>query len=102
MTRPSSSSALGAAGPVADQEPLVWSCVFPLRKDLDLGLKAAKELGVPLPVTKVARGEVDKLVQAGHTECDFAILIEQAATAAGMKLTPENVAVDDGLKKKSA
>jgi len=57
---------------------------------------------VPLPVTKVARGEVDKLVQAGHTECDFAILIEQAATAAGMKLTPENVAVDDGLKKKSA
>ena len=73
-----------------------------LRKDLDLGLKAAKELGVSLPVTKAARGEVDKLVQAGHTECDFAILIEQAATAAGMKLTPENVAVDDGLKKKSA
>ena len=72
-----------------------------LRKDLDLGLKAAKELGVSLPVTKAARGEVDKLVQAGHTECDFAILIEQAATAAGMKLTPENVAVDDGLKKKS-
>lgn len=28
--------ALGAAGPVADQEPLLWSCVFPLRKDLDL------------------------------------------------------------------
>ena len=26
----------------------------------------------------------------------------QAATAAGMKLTPENVAIDDGLKKKSA
>jgi 3-hydroxyisobutyrate dehydrogenase len=73
-----------------------------LRKDLDLGLKAAKELGVPLPVTKVTRGEVDKLVQAGHTDCDFAILIEQAANAAGLKLTPENVAVDDGLKKKSA
>jgi 3-hydroxyisobutyrate dehydrogenase-like beta-hydroxyacid dehydrogenase len=73
-----------------------------LRKDLDLGLKAAKELGVPLPVTKAARAEVDKLVQAGHTECDFAMLIEQAARAAGMKLTPENIAVDDGLKKKSA
>jgi 3-hydroxyisobutyrate dehydrogenase-like beta-hydroxyacid dehydrogenase len=73
-----------------------------LRKDLDLGLKAAKELGVPLPLTKVARGEVDKLVQAGHTECDFAMLIAQAAAAAGMKLEPENVAVDDGLKKKSA
>ena len=84
---------------------LDWTPTFTpvlLRKDLDLGLKAAKELGVPLPVTKVTRGEVDKLVQAGHTECDFAILIDQAATAAGMKLTPENVAIDDGLKKKSA
>jgi 3-hydroxyisobutyrate dehydrogenase-like beta-hydroxyacid dehydrogenase len=84
---------------------LDWTPTFTpvlLRKDLDLGIKAAKELGVQLPVTKTARGEVDKLVQAGHTDCDFAILIEQAATAAGMKLTPENVAVDDGLKKKSA
>ena len=73
-----------------------------LRKDLDLGLKAAKALGVPLPVTNVTRGEIDKLVQAGHTDCDFAMLIEQAAAAAGMTLTPENVAVDDGLKKKPA
>ena len=73
-----------------------------LRKDLDLGLKAAKALGVPLPVTNVTRDEIDKLVQAGHTDCDFAMLIEQAAAAAGMTLTPENVAVDDGLKKKPA
>jgi 3-hydroxyisobutyrate dehydrogenase-like beta-hydroxyacid dehydrogenase len=71
-----------------------------LRKDLDLGLKAAKELGAELPVTRVARAEVDKLVQAGHTECDFAMLIQQAAAAAGIELAPENVAVDDGLKKK--
>ncbi|MGH7139183.1 MAG: hypothetical protein ACREHD_25850, partial [Pirellulales bacterium] len=27
--------AVGAAGPVANNESLVWSCVFPLRKDLD-------------------------------------------------------------------
>jgi 3-hydroxyisobutyrate dehydrogenase-like beta-hydroxyacid dehydrogenase len=84
---------------------LDWTPTFTpvlLRKDLDLGLKAAKELGVALPVTKVARGEVDKLVQAGYTECDFAILIDQAAQAAGMKLKPENLAIDDGLKKKSA
>lgn len=73
-----------------------------LRKDLDLGLKAAQEHGVPLPVTSAARGEVDKLVRAGHTDCDFAILIEQTAQAAGLALTPENVAVDDGLKKKTA
>ena len=32
--------AIGAAGSVADNEPLVWSCVFPLRKDLDLPTEA--------------------------------------------------------------
>ena len=73
-----------------------------LRKDLDLGLKAAKQLGVPLPVTQVTRDLVNKAVEAGHTDCDFAILLEQQAKASGMTLTPENVAVDDGLKKKQA
>jgi 3-hydroxyisobutyrate dehydrogenase-like beta-hydroxyacid dehydrogenase len=84
---------------------LDWTPTFTpvlLRKDLDLGLKAAHELGVPLPVTEVTRAQVDKLVQAGHTDCDFAILLEQTAQAAGMKLSPENVAIDDGLKKKTA
>jgi hypothetical protein len=32
--------AIGAAGPVPDKQPLVWSCVFPLRKDLDLPAEA--------------------------------------------------------------
>jgi hypothetical protein len=32
--------ALGASGPVADKQSLVWSCVFPLRKDLDLPTEA--------------------------------------------------------------
>ena len=73
-----------------------------LRKDLDLGLKAAKELGVPLPVTQLTRDIVDRAVQAGHTDCDFAILLEQQAQDSGLKLQPENVAVDDGLKKKAA
>jgi 3-hydroxyisobutyrate dehydrogenase len=84
---------------------LDWTPTFTpvlLRKDLDLGIKSAKELGVQLPVTKTARAEVDKLVEAGHTDCDFAILLEQSAAAAGMKLKPENIAVDDGLKKKTA
>ena len=84
---------------------LDWTPTFTpvlLRKDLDLGLKAGKELGVPLPVTAKTREQVDKLVQAGHTECDFAILIEQQAQASGLTLKPENATVDDGLKKKSA
>ena len=44
---------------------LDWTPTFTpvlLRKDLDLGLKAAKELGVPLPVTQLARDKVDKPV----------------------------------------
>jgi hypothetical protein len=32
--------AVGAAGPMADREPLLWSCVFPMRKDLDLPTEA--------------------------------------------------------------
>ncbi len=68
-----------------------------LRKDLDLGLEAAAELGVPLPVTQTARDAVDRAVQAGHTDCDFAVLLLEEAKAAGMTLEAEHVEVDDGL-----
>ncbi len=84
---------------------LDWTPTFTpvlLRKDLDLGLKAAKTLGVSLPATQLARDMVDKAVQAGHTDCDFAILLDKQAKAAGMTLQPENIAVDDGLKGKTA
>ena len=82
---------------------LDWTPTFTpvlLRKDLDLGLKAAKALGVPLPVTQVTRDVVDEAVEAGHRDCDFAILLEQQAKKSKLKLKAENVAVDDGLKKK--
>jgi 3-hydroxyisobutyrate dehydrogenase len=84
---------------------LDWTPTFTpvlLRKDLDLGLKAAKQLGVTLPVTQLTRDLVDQAVSAGHTDCDFAILLDIQAKAAGLEMKPENVAVDDGLKKKSA
>ena len=84
---------------------LDWTPTFTpvlLRKDLDLGLKAAKALGVPLPVTQVTRDIVDEAVEAGHTDCDFAILLDQQAKKSRLELRPENVAVDDGLKKKPA
>ena len=83
---------------------LDWTPTFTpvlLRKDLDLGLKAGKELGVPLPVTQLTRDKVNEAVEAGHTDCDFAILLDQQAKASGLALQPENVAVDDGLKKKT-
>jgi 3-hydroxyisobutyrate dehydrogenase-like beta-hydroxyacid dehydrogenase len=68
-----------------------------LRKDLDLGLTAAESLSVPLPLTKLTRDIVDQAVQAGHSDCDFAVLIEEQAKASGLDLKPENVEVRDGL-----
>jgi hypothetical protein len=65
-------------------------------------LKAAQQLGVPLPVTQLTRDMVNRAVEAGHTDCDFAILLEQQAKASGLTLRTENLAIDDGLKKKQA
>jgi 3-hydroxyisobutyrate dehydrogenase-like beta-hydroxyacid dehydrogenase len=84
---------------------LDWTPTFTpvlLRKDLDLGLKAAKTSGVTLPITELTREMVNRAVEAGHTDCDFAILLQQQAQASGLTLQPENIAVDDGLKKKTA
>jgi 3-hydroxyisobutyrate dehydrogenase len=68
-----------------------------LRKDLDLGLRAADELGVPMPVTSAAREPVQAAIAQGRTTEDFAVLLELQARASGLTLTPENVVVDDGL-----
>lgn len=68
-----------------------------LRKDLDLGLSAAKELGVPMPLASITRDQVQTLIGNGYTDQDFATLLLLAAKASGMDLTPENVKVGDGL-----
>jgi 3-hydroxyisobutyrate dehydrogenase len=52
---------------------------------------------VPLPLTQLTRDIVDRAVKAGHTECDFAVLLLEEAKAAGLDLEPEDVPVDDGL-----
>jgi 3-hydroxyisobutyrate dehydrogenase len=70
-----------------------------LRKDLDLGLAAGRDLGVPLPLTQLTRDIVDGVVRAGHTDCDFAVLLIEQAKASGLDLEPENIAVADGLSK---
>jgi 3-hydroxyisobutyrate dehydrogenase len=79
---------------------LDWTPTFTpilLRKDLDLGLAAGEKLGVPLPVTECTRGQVQNSIDAGHTDCDFGILLVMQAQAAGMELSPEDITVDDGL-----
>jgi 3-hydroxyisobutyrate dehydrogenase len=68
-----------------------------LRKDLDLGLSAAKELGVPMPLASITRDQVQTLIGNGYTDQDFATLLLLAAKASGMELTAENVKVGDGL-----
>jgi 3-hydroxyisobutyrate dehydrogenase-like beta-hydroxyacid dehydrogenase len=68
-----------------------------LKKDLDLGLDAAERTGASMPVTAITRELVQSLIARGHVDDDFATLILQQADASGLKLTPENVKVDDGL-----
>ena len=68
-----------------------------LRKDLDLGLDAGRRFGVPMPLAAMTRDLVQTMIGHGMTEEDFAQLLVLQAEAAGMKLEPENVVVDDGL-----
>ena len=68
-----------------------------LRKDLDLGLKAGEQLGVPLPATQLTRDLVQRTLDAGHGGRDFAVLLEEQARASGLILSPEDVQVSDGL-----
>jgi 3-hydroxyisobutyrate dehydrogenase len=68
-----------------------------LRKDLDLGLDAARQLEVPMPLASITRDVVQTLIGHGMDDEDFAKLIVLQAQASGLQLTPENVAVDDGL-----
>jgi 3-hydroxyisobutyrate dehydrogenase len=68
-----------------------------LRKDLDLGLDAGRDLEVPLPLASLVRDMVQTLIGAGHADKDFASLILLEARAAGIDLAPEDVAVSDGL-----
>ena len=68
-----------------------------LRKDFDLGLAAAHELDVPMPVAAATAQAVQAGVSSGRVEEDFAILLDLQARSSGLTLTPEDVPVDDGL-----
>jgi 3-hydroxyisobutyrate dehydrogenase len=68
-----------------------------LRKDLDLGLDAARRYDVPMPLASATRDLVQTLIGRGMTDEDFAKLLVLQAQASGLKLEPENVAVGDGL-----
>ncbi|HUK67519.1 MAG TPA: NAD(P)-dependent oxidoreductase [Streptosporangiaceae bacterium] len=61
-----------------------------LRKDLDLGLEAARDLEVPMPLAAMAHQIVQAAIGAGHADQDFAALIVDAARGAGISLQPED------------
>src|SRR6266404_5139809 len=71
-----------------------------LRKDLDLGLEAGRNLGVPQPLTALTREIVQGMIGNGYENIDFGALLELEAKAAGLELKSENKKVDDGLSGK--
>ena len=68
-----------------------------LRKDFDLGLAAARELDVPMPLAAITAQLVQQTVSSGRVAEDFAILLDQQAAASGLMLKAEETPVDDGL-----
>jgi 3-hydroxyisobutyrate dehydrogenase-like beta-hydroxyacid dehydrogenase len=68
-----------------------------LLKDFDLGMAAAHDLEVPMPVAAVTAALVASALGAGHRTEDFATLLLEQARRSGVELTSENAVVDDGL-----
>jgi 3-hydroxyisobutyrate dehydrogenase len=68
-----------------------------LRKDMDLGLDAARTYDVPMPLAAQTRDLIQAMIGHGMTEEDFATLLLMQAKASGIDLAPENKEVGDGL-----
>jgi 3-hydroxyisobutyrate dehydrogenase-like beta-hydroxyacid dehydrogenase len=69
-----------------------------LRKDFELGLDAARQLNVPLPVAALTHQIVVSLIGNGLGDADFAALLELEARGANLALEPEARQVFDGLE----
>ena len=69
-----------------------------LRKDFELGLDAARQLNVPLPVATLTHQIVVSLIGQGLGDVDFAALLELEARGAKLALEPERREVSDGLE----
>ena len=68
-----------------------------LRKDIDLGLSAGRQFGVPLPLASITRDMVQTLIGRGYADRDFSALLLLEAAASGIELKSEQVEVGDGL-----
>jgi 3-hydroxyisobutyrate dehydrogenase len=92
---------------------LDWTTTFTpalLRKDLDLGLSAARELNVAMPVTATTREALQAHFGAAslqedpeaYLEKDFAAMIETVGLASGLTLESEETSYATGLETPSA
>ena len=88
---------------------LDWTTTFTpelLRKDLDLGLAAARQADVAMPVTAATREALQAHFGAARLQPDpqaylagdFAATLETVALGAGLTLEPENVPMPTGLE----
>jgi 3-hydroxyisobutyrate dehydrogenase len=69
-----------------------------LRKDFELGLEAARNFDVPLPVSAQVHQMVVDMIGNGLGDQDFSHLLTMAARGAGLELTSEDREdVSDGL-----
>jgi 3-hydroxyisobutyrate dehydrogenase len=68
-----------------------------LRKDFDLGLDAAAQLGVSVPLVAHVRDLVAAMIEQGYSGVDFAALLSVQAEASGLELHPQPGPVSDGL-----
>jgi hypothetical protein len=80
--------AIGAAGPVADGDSLIWSCVFPLRKDLDLPTEAflhlpQKQKFKPSILLEKKRIEVTKCAVSPQPGGAARLALGEASTVSG-------------------
>ncbi len=73
-----------------------------LRKDFELGLEAARQMDVPLPVSALVHQIVVSLIGNGLGDVDFAALLELEARGANFKLEPDPRKVSDGLEPMQA
>lgn len=73
-----------------------------LRKDFDLGLSAARDLEVPMPIASAAHQIVQQAIGHGNTDMDFAVLLLEQAAASGMVLKSEELKISDGLESDSS
>src|ERR1700693_122272 len=72
-----------------------------LRKDFELGLDAARQLNVPMPVSALVHQIVTNMIGFELGDADFAALLQMEAWGAHLRLEPENRTISDGLEDKA-